>query len=137
MLATVTVTEARAAAAGVLAELLQPIHDALEHVTVRVVDRPPAGVPSDVKGIFLGQQAISPPDDVEDDDDGGAGDWWDIGPSGDLELVAVGGGEPARGTIYLVAPNLADRTDLEHTAYHEISHALGESEDGADDLGLG
>lgn len=133
-----TVTEARTAAAALLAELPQPIHDALEHVTLRVVDRPPAEVPSDVKGIFLGTQRVGPPLDADDDDDDNdAGEWYDFGPNGEIELVGVGGGEPARGTIYLVAPNLESDEDLQLVGMHEIEHALGGSEQDADDLGVG
>jgi hypothetical protein len=134
----VTVTEARTAAAALLAELPQPIHDALERVALHVVDRPPAEVPSDVKGIFVGRQRVGGPLEADDDnDDADAGEWFDVGPSGDLELVGVGGGSPAEGAIYLVAPNLADADDLQLTALHEITHALGDDEQGADDLGLG
>jgi predicted Zn-dependent protease with MMP-like domain len=133
--AAVTVTDARRAADKMLAELPQQVHDALEHVSMRVVDHPPAGVPSDVKGIFLGRQQVGPPDDAEDDD-GDAGEWYDVGAGGDLELVGVGGGLLAEGVIYLVARNLADAGDLESVAYHEIAHALGESEEGTAALGL-
>ena len=130
-------TDARRAAENVLTELPQQVHDALEHVSLRVVEHPPAGVPSDVKGIFMGRQQVGPPDDADgDDDDADAGEWYDVAAGGDLELVGVGGGLLAEGVIYLVARNLNDPGDLEATAYHEIAHALGEDEEGTAALGL-
>lgn len=132
------VTDARAAAVRALEELPQPIHDALERVTVRVLEHPPPRVPSDVKAIFVGRQQVGGPDDADDDDDDtDAGEHYDVGDGGEIELVAVGGGALAEGVIYLVAGNLTDPGDLETALYHEISHALGTDEAGAEELGLG
>jgi hypothetical protein len=134
----VTITGVRSAAVQALAELPQPIHDALEHVVLRVVDDPPPQVPSDVKAIFLGVQQVSGPDEADsDDEDGDAGPHYDLGDDGELEVVAVGGGALADGEIVLVAGNLADPDDVETALYHEISHALGLDEAGAEELGLG
>lgn len=131
-----TVSEARAAAAAALAELPQQVHDALEHVSVRVVDFPPEGIPSDVKGIFLGQQQKGDPD--ADDDDDQAGEWYDVDPENPDELVEAefGGYAPARGQIVIVAGNLLDADDVARTLYHETGHALGMSEEDVAELGL-
>lgn len=128
-----TVESVRAAAARFLEELPQQVHDALEAVTVQVLDGPPPGCPADVKAIFTGQQQQGDPDDDEDCD---AGAWYDINDQGELELVAVGGCVPARGVIALVAPNLFSEDEVHIALAHETGHALGMDEDDVAELGL-
>jgi calcineurin-like phosphoesterase family protein len=106
-----TLLEVRAAAAAALKQLHQPTHDALEHVEVLVMERPPAQVRSDAKAYFYGHQQEV---DEEDEDDV----------------------TPARGQIVLIAGNLESVEEVERAVYHEISHALGGTEWDNVELGL-
>lgn len=128
------VASCRAAVARFLEELPQQVHDALESVTVQVVERVPPGHPPDVKGIFIGRPQAGDP---EDDDDCDAGEWYDYDPeTGQLELAEHGGVVPAEGTIVLVASNLANDNDVQLCLAHETGHALGLDEWEVAELGL-
>lgn len=127
-----TVDQVRAAADHWLEELPQHVHDALELVTVQVVDEPPADRP-DARAIFIGQQQQGDPEDCDDHD---AGAWYDFNAQGELELLMLGDAVPARGVIVLVAPNLASPDEAWIALAHETGHALGMDEDEVAELGL-
>ena len=107
------VEQARDAAARILAELPQEVHDALEHVQVRVVAWTPPGMRSDAQAVFIGRQQEGDPDDDEEED-----------------VVR------AKGEILVIASNLSSDEEVEQAVLHEIGHALGLDEFGVAELGL-
>jgi predicted Zn-dependent protease with MMP-like domain len=127
-----TVEECKAIAADVLGELPQKVHDALERVTLHVLDAPPEGEPADARGAFVGQQAAE--DDLGEED----GAFFDVDTdTGDLFQATDMGSCIAAGDVFLFASNLKSADDVERALYHEIAHALGEDENDAALLGVG
>lgn len=110
--AAMLLRQARDVAVQVLAGLPQQIHDALELVTLELVDQPPPGVRSDARGYFEGMQQIAPDEDEDSD------------------------GVPAIGKIVICARNVATAAELEVCIMHEVGHALGCSEEDNECLGL-
>lgn len=127
--------EAHAHAAAFLAELPQPVHDTLEHVTVAVLATTPPHIRTDAKGLFVGVPQSATAEEEEADDDGGCGPVYDVDAAGEL-VEAEGSPAQARGQILLFAANLASPEDLERTVCHEIGHALGLDEWDVAELGL-
>ncbi len=76
-------------------------------------------IPSDCKGLFLGEA-------MEHEDEDGEGD------NTDTETVSL-----PEGFIILVASNLADEKEAALVLLHEVGHALGLDEAGVAALGLG
>ena len=89
-----------------------PVALALKDVEVIICVTPwkEAGMPDDVRGMYVGDFSSGIDDEIVED--------------------------PPVGTIYLVASNLTDKDEARNVLLHEIGHALGLDETEVAGLGL-